>query len=73
MQIDDRRRAVRTLGIMAMVAAGLVLGSPAPALGKDEGIGGNEISTACSVDEADPNSEGEWAVPPMPGRPGEPY
>ncbi len=73
MQTDDTRRAFRSLGSVAMLAAGLVLGAAVPALAEVGEVDSSELVTACSPIETVSTGESEWAVPPMPGRPGEPY
>lgn len=70
MQAESTMTGVRTLVAIAMLAVGLALGAAVPVLAE---VGGSEISTACGAVEAMSTGGSEWAVPPSPGLPGEPY
>jgi hypothetical protein len=61
---------IRGLGYAAMLAVGLTLGAAAPALA--ETVTSN-TGVTCAAVEAGPTGASEWAVPPAPGLPGEPY
>ena len=73
MQTDDTRRGFRSLGIVAVLAMGLVLGAAVPALAEVGEVGSSEIASACSPAEIVSTDKTEWSLPPMPGRSGEPY
>ena len=70
MQLERTQSPVRTLVLPVMLTVGPALGVAVPALAETQ-----ETSTiaACSADEVAPAEGSEWAVPPMPNRPGEPY
>lgn len=59
---------LRALGIVALLAAGIVLGATLPTLADAD----LSLATAgCGTDQ--PESGELWAAPPEQGRPGEPY
>ncbi|MDQ3695977.1 MAG: hypothetical protein M3464_20510 [Chloroflexota bacterium] len=70
MQAERTMSGLRNLGFVAMLAVGLVLGAAVPVVADS---GTTDIATVCGVDEVTAVEASEWAAPPSPGWPGEPY
>lgn len=70
MQTERALSGLRNLKLVAMLAVGASLGAAMPVLAD---VVSSEVSTTCSADEFIATDGSEWAVPPSPGRPGEPY
>jgi hypothetical protein len=70
MSIERRSSNPRAIGLLAMLAVGLALGTAAPAAAQTEAV---KAIAACSADELALTEGGEWAVPPVQAQPGKPF
>ena len=70
MQRERKPTGLRTLELVVVLGLGLGLGAAVPTLAETRDA---TMAVACSAAEATIPDASEWAVPPAPGRPGEPY